>query len=349
MATAATQLGSERFARQFNEQLDAAVPAYREARQGAAGFFNADNALEAGQNFVGAGNRFGLREARAAIARMPENEQRLFYDGYADRLAQTLEKTGDTTNVLNKVAQSDAAREELAIGLGSQERAQEFIARRRVEQVMDRMRGALGGSQTARNLAFAGLAGGAAGGIDLYNTGSLVHAGGAGGAAALFAGGLRQVATRLGQHIDERVAQRVGEMLASPDHSVVDRGIRIVANNRTLANALQALDTMTARVGGQQGSAARQSTDGAIDGRHTLRLGPFATVRRQRRPDVWRAAFHLSGQQLDAGQRLQGFHADAAAPVSNRCRQHRAHSRILATRWFLPRAPDRCRRHAAVR
>jgi hypothetical protein len=56
----------------------------------------------------------------------------------------------------------------------------------------------------------------------------------------------------MGKYIDKGVAQRVGEMLADPDPSNLQRGIRMVANNRTLQNALGVFDQMLARVGGEQ-------------------------------------------------------------------------------------------------
>ena len=244
-------------ARQMNAALDEKVPAYAQARAGAASFFGADNALEAGRAFVGGAGRYELRDARQAIARMSDTERRLFQDGYADRLAQMIEKTGDSTNVLGRIANSPAAREELQIGLGRQG-AEEFIARRRVENVMDRMRGALGNSTTARQLAELGLAGGASG-IDLYSTGgNFTHA----GATGLFTAGLMRGASMLGKRIDQRVAQRVGELLASPDPSAVQRGINIVTNNQTMANALRTLDELTARVGAQQAQRAPQAVVG---------------------------------------------------------------------------------------
>ena len=52
----------------LNTELDQLVPAYQTARRTAAGFFDARDALEAGQNF--ATQRFGANEARAALAQM---------------------------------------------------------------------------------------------------------------------------------------------------------------------------------------------------------------------------------------------------------------------------------------
>jgi hypothetical protein len=59
------------WARVLRERLDELVPSYQTARAGAAKFFGAQDALEAGQNFVGASARFGLPAARKALATPP--------------------------------------------------------------------------------------------------------------------------------------------------------------------------------------------------------------------------------------------------------------------------------------
>ena len=56
-----------RFATALNSELDRMVPAYAGARRTAAGFFGAENALEAGQKF--ATQKFGHDEARQATPR----------------------------------------------------------------------------------------------------------------------------------------------------------------------------------------------------------------------------------------------------------------------------------------
>ncbi len=52
----------------LNTELDNLVPAYRVARRTAAGFFDARDALKAGQNF--ATQKYANDEARAAIGQM---------------------------------------------------------------------------------------------------------------------------------------------------------------------------------------------------------------------------------------------------------------------------------------
>lgn len=230
------------FASALNTELDRLVPSYQQARQGAAHFFGAENALEAGQNFVTA--RLGNAEARQALARMSPTERQLFQDGFVSRFIETLEATGDRRNVLNQIASSPMARERLYMVLGRQ-RATELEAGLRVEGIMDLARGAVqGNSTTARQLAELGFAGGA-GGLGVFGTYNLdpTQITSAAMAAALLAGR---------RNIDQRVARRVAEMLTSRDPAVLARGVRMVARNERLIDALRSADRRLAGAGGQQ-------------------------------------------------------------------------------------------------
>lgn len=230
------------FARAMNEELDRLVPSYQAARQGAAAAFGAENALEAGQNFVT--HRMGNREAARELARMTPQERQLFQDGFISRFVDSLRETGDTRNILNKIGESPAARQRLTMVLG-QQRATELEAMLRIEGIMNLPRQAVqGNSTTARQLAELGLAGGAVsyGGISAYNMDP------ANMTAAAVAGAL--VAGR--RHIDQRVAQRVAEMLVSRDPDVFRRGVQAVARNQRMMDSLRAADKRLASVSGQQ-------------------------------------------------------------------------------------------------
>jgi hypothetical protein len=57
--------------------------------------------------------------------------------------------------------------------------------------------------------------------------------------------------------VDQRTAQRVGQMLASDDPSVLTTGIRAIANSRLRMDALRNLDTrLAALLASRQGAAA---------------------------------------------------------------------------------------------
>lgn len=228
--------------RSLRAELDTQVPSYGQARAGAASFFGAENALEAGQNFVR--TNLGIRETRAALARMSPTERQLFQDGFVSRFIETLEATGDRRSVLNKIASSPAAREKLTLALGPQ-RAAELEAGLRVEGIMDLARGAVqGNSTTARQLAELGFAGGAYG-LGAMNFGAMdPHTLGITALAGALAAGRRG--------IDQRVSRQVAEMLSSNDPSVLRRGIQAIARSEGLINALRSADRRLASVGGQQ-------------------------------------------------------------------------------------------------
>jgi hypothetical protein len=224
-------------------QLDTQVPAFANARAGAAHFFGAENALEAGQNYVT--QNFATPEVRRSLARMTPTERQLFQDGFVSRYIETLDRIGDRRSVLNQIAASPAAREKLNVALGPQ-RAQELEAGLRTEGVMDFARTAVqGNSTTARQLTELGLAGGTYGlgtGFDVMNPNP----------SALMSAALVYGAARGRTRINENVSRRVAEMLTSNDPRQLARGVQIVARNQNMLNSLRAFDQSLARVSAQQ-------------------------------------------------------------------------------------------------
>jgi muramidase (phage lysozyme) len=220
-------------------QLDLAVPTYGAARAGAAHFFGARDALQAGQEFV-RGN-MPIAEARRNLARMTANERQLFQDGFVSRYIQDLSKVGDSRNILNKVAESPAARQKLNLVLGPQ-RANELEAMLRIEGVMNLTRShTQGNSTTARQLVELGAVG-SYGGVSAYQTDPQSIA------QSLLLGAF----VARGRNTDQRVARRVAEMLVSHNPAVFQRGLNMVARNQRLMDGIRGLDQRIARVGGQQ-------------------------------------------------------------------------------------------------
>jgi hypothetical protein len=230
-------------AKAMNAELDNLVPSYQQARAGAAAFFGSENALEAGQKFVT--TNFAVPQTRAALAKMSQTERQLFQDGFVSRLVEMLEKVPDRADVVKKIYANEANRQKIQLVLGPQ-RAKELEAMLRVEGIMQQgLRAVQGNSTTAQQLITHGLAGGAAGaagggylGFDPSTSGV---------AAALFAAGKRGV--------DIKVANKVAELLTSSDPAVLNRGIKMIANNDRLMSALRSADAATARIGGGQTTA----------------------------------------------------------------------------------------------
>lgn len=209
---------------------------YRNARAGAAQFFGAENALEAGQRFVT--ENFAVPQTRQALGRMSPQERQLFQDGFVSRFVETLSKIPDRADVVRRVYNSPEAQQKIEMALGPQ-RAHELEAMLRVENIMQQsLRAVQGNSTTVMQLASAGLAGAGGGGWLGYDP---------------TASGLAAALATAGKHgIDQRVARHVAEMLTSHDPQVLQRGVARVAGNSRLMDALRAADTRLARIGSQQ-------------------------------------------------------------------------------------------------
>jgi hypothetical protein len=210
-------------------ELDKAVPEYATARRGAAAFFGAEDALDAGKKFV-TQNRT-IPETRRALAQMSPAERSTFAVGFASELKDAIAQAGDRTNVINKIFGSQQARDKIEAALGPKAYGQfeQFV---RVEHSMDMLRGAMGNSTTARQLMEMGLAGGVGGGTTLL-TGDWKK----GITAAVLTG----LARRGGAKIDERITKRVAELLLSDDPKAIQQAVTIASNSPKAAAAVQAI------------------------------------------------------------------------------------------------------------
>lgn len=211
----ASQLGGMRT--QLLGELDNAVPAFASARKGAAAAFGAEDALDAGRKFVA--QPMGLPEAQAAHAQFTPAEKKAFGVGYASSLVDKIGAARDRVNVINQVFGSPASRSQVELALGKPAAAQlEHFTR--VEDIMDQTKAAVqGNSSTAKQLAamgaIGGLGGGLLGGWDPKNIAT--------GAGLMMAGRLGMRA--LGQAGDQKVMQRVADILASHDSAEINRTI----------------------------------------------------------------------------------------------------------------------------
>lgn len=141
-------------------ELDTAVPQYAAARRGAASYFGAEDAIEAGRKF--ATTPRSVPEAKKAFEKFTGVEKSGFAIGYASELIDRIKASGDRMNVINSVFKSQSARESMELVFGAQ-KVKEIEAYVRVEDIVDRLRGAMGNSTTARQLQELGLAAGQAG------------------------------------------------------------------------------------------------------------------------------------------------------------------------------------------
>lgn len=233
--------------KQMRGELDSLVPEYGRARGIAQTFFGAENALEAGQKFVNM--RGSLAEARAAHAKMTPEQKALFAHGFSSDLADKVEKIADNRSVIiDRIFNSPDGRQriEIALGQGRADKLQMFL---RVENMMDLARKGLGNSTTARQWQELALAGGLSGGAEAVLTGNVdLKSVMTGAMVSGLAGGHRAINVKL--------AQRVGEMLASNDPKVLRTALNIAVNNRPIGTAIRKAENLIERLSGQGGGNA---------------------------------------------------------------------------------------------
>lgn len=218
--------------------LDGAVPEYKAARQGAASFFGAEDALEAGKKFAKSTRM--IPEYKRGLFAMKAPERELFKTGFASEIIDQANASGDRTNVINRIFASPESRQKMRLALGEQG-AKEVEAFVRVENAMDAARGAFGNSTTARQLVELGLVGGGT----WYYTGDLNK----GVIAAATLKGLKYG----GQKIDQRVLKSVAELLLSDDPTKIKQIQKLASASPQYLAAVQAVTKsleMAARIGG---------------------------------------------------------------------------------------------------
>lgn len=228
-------------AKSMNNELDNLVPQYADARQGAARFFGADNALEAGQKFLT--SPMGNAEAQQAVNRMSPAERQLFREGFASKLNDAIQATPDRSNLINRAfLNSNQARDRIELAMGPQN-ASRMEAFLRLEGMMQTTsRSIQGNSTTVRQLMEQGLAGGATGAGYALGTGDLnpTHL-----SAATIAGILLK---RGGARINANVATNVGQILATKDPQVLKDLSDLAARNPRLLDSIRKFDNALPRV-----------------------------------------------------------------------------------------------------
>lgn len=192
---------------------------YKAVRSGAARFFGAEDALEAGEKFFSQNRRVDMAGARKALESMNEAERNMFAAGYASAAMHQAGSSGKLNKLKNR-NEIDKAR--LALG----DRADDLFQFQRIEDRFTNTRNAVeGNSSTARQLIDAGLLGAGAGvmsGMDLTSWGGL-------GTSAIVAG-LRFAAGR-NHGLNAKVAEKLGERLMTNDPQEIMKILRAAEGN----------------------------------------------------------------------------------------------------------------------
>lgn len=219
---------------QLNSVLDNTVPAFKDARAGAAKFFGAEDALQAGRDFVT--STMDNAVAAKALQKMSKPERDLFAEGFISDLVNKVRNVNERQTVTNKIFNTPNAKQRVVMALGP-ERSKQVEAFLHIETVADRLRNAVtGNSTTARQLAEMGLAGGGSGAMLGAGTGFLGGGDSQSISASAIAGALAQ---RGMSGIDSRVARKVGELLASSDPNDIQKIVNMAVKNPRLFDAFK--------------------------------------------------------------------------------------------------------------
>jgi hypothetical protein len=213
-------------AKTLRNELDGVVPAYRTARGVAANFFDAEDALDAGQKF--ALGKFDFDEVADMASKMKPKERDLFEEGFVSAYLNKISGTNDRRDLTKILMSDDKARKSFEVALGPQ-KTRELEAFLHIEKVMESAKDALGNSTTAkqlRDMGAAGILSGAAGGVSTGGsfdpTWALV--------GALTKGGYSKTKSA----IDNKMAVRIVQMLTSKDPKKHALAIQMAAQPDTL-------------------------------------------------------------------------------------------------------------------
>lgn len=218
--------------KQLLSVLDTAVPDFKKARLGAAGFFGAEDAMDAGRKF--ASQPRNLPEATKAFNAMSEVDQKAFRIGAASTAIDKL-KTGDSFAVVKQTFGSPAAREFWKVVLGPV-KAGQLEAYVKVQAIKNGSRQAVvGGSQTFDLISGAGLGGA---GVVADN----VAPGNPFTNVAYFLAAGRVAHHILGRTVDKEIMTKVANLLASEDKAALNK---IVANASMSPRWMAALNAIT--------------------------------------------------------------------------------------------------------
>ncbi len=212
------------------DELDSAVPQYAVARAGAARFFAAEDAVEAGRKFFKSARM--MPEFRKGLMAMKGAEREAFKVGFASEIIDAAKSSPDRSNVISRYFKSPDSREKMVMAFG-RPAAQEFEAFVRIENAMDMLRtAATGNSTTARQL----LESGAVGFGTWWYTGDLTT-GVVAGAGARMAG----------RKIHANIMKQTADMLMSNDPQVLQRAIKMASKSQ---QHMAAVDAITKAIGG---------------------------------------------------------------------------------------------------
>jgi len=253
-------------------ELDATVPAFRQARAGAAAAFGATDALEAGQIMARDFN-METAEFRRTFNQLSPAEQDLFREGYSNQIMDRLSMQGDNRNVaLMGVFNTAKGRERTAIVFGQQV-ADEIENTVRLENIMNLTKtAAQGNSVTAGGLAdLARIFRSPAAAAGAVGT-ALSVVGGGFNWRTLIPMGLAWGARKGQAAFSEAMADRIGALVASGDPDAIRQAASLLAST-PVGNV--ALRNMEAQLSRSLTAAGVSSGTGALESGGILGFSPL--------------------------------------------------------------------------
>ena len=204
---------------QLRAELDRQVPEYADARASAQAEILARNAFKEGSDFLTKGDIYETQQALARLATLAPQAVETFRQGFLHAYATLVSRKPTAGNLLAQVKDTPDATQRMTVALG-QGTVQRLTRQRADEEIMQRgLEAVTGQSQTARFLTRqalqvggAGVSGAALGlsADELFGIGHKLSTG-LGGAAVLAA--TQALTRRPGLGVDERVAERIAQML----------------------------------------------------------------------------------------------------------------------------------------
>jgi hypothetical protein len=235
---------------QLTLHLDGMIPEYALARAGAAGFFGAENMVEAGEKFFRQSTQRNLTDVQKLLRGVDPEQRDFFERGFVAELMRGTQRPGNSSSAFN----NPTMREKIGMVVG-EDRAKAIEAFARREQIMNFLKDRVGGgSTTAMQQIAAGAVGGVGAGV--LTSGDPVSA----GAAALAAG----LARRGQLQMRESTAKEIASILTSTDPTKIAEIIRKSEAPGKILSGLRLLDrtvTTAARSAGAAGAPVRTTAD----------------------------------------------------------------------------------------
>jgi hypothetical protein len=215
------------FARSLRGSLDDAIPSYKEARGIAANYFDADDALQAGQKF--AGGKYDFHEVEKMLGKASGMEKSMFQEGFVAAYLKKIGGTNEGRDLTKTLMTNSEARRAFEVALGKS-KARQLEAFLHIEKVMETTKRSLGNSTTAQQLKDAGAAG--------VITGSLggIAQGGFFDPTTAVMGALGKYGYgKAKSNIDNRFAQHIAAILTSKDPKQVNLAMQQLSTPDNLA------------------------------------------------------------------------------------------------------------------